>query len=306
MHLRILCLHGMGVDADVFRAQSSSFRSLLSEGYKFTFVNGPVFCDPSPGAAEFYDGPYRCWFDTPTREKVERSHQQMVEYIDNAGGFDLVMGFSQGAALAASMILHHQLDNPEASPLFKGAIFICSPLPFSRSTEYGIDVREHFGVKSDIKISRPTAIPTYLIADKYFLRNDEDLSGSEESNSTASSSTRSRTGNSSSPNTPGSTDLARGFQPGKLEKALHGADAEEPFYNIFHPDVDSARIEIPSGHIYGKEDGWRRHSMDLIRLCDPDKGVYSFEHDGGHEIPRHASEEICDLFEDVIMRAMLS
>lgn len=295
MHLRILCLHGMGVDASVFQAQTSSFRSLLPGNYQFTFVDGPVFCEPSLGAAEFYNGPYRCWYNTPTRTKVERCHRQMLEYLDNEGGFDLVMGFSQGAALAASLLLHHQEEYPDAAALFKGAIFICSPLPFSRSLDYGIDVRSHFGINSDHKTSRPTDVPSYLVADKYFLRNDKDLSDSE--GSSLSSSPGGRTNKIST--------ISAGFQADKLERALGEADVGGPFYNLFHPGVDSARIRIPTGHVYGARDSWRRHSMDLIGLCDSEAGIYSFEHDGGHEIPRHASEEICDLFEDVVMRATM-
>ncbi|MCJ1227278.1 hypothetical protein MMC12_003933 [Toensbergia leucococca] len=53
------------------------------------------------------------------------------------------MGFSQGASLAASLILHHQIEHPFAPPLFRFAIFICSTYAHSRSISLGKDVTEH-------------------------------------------------------------------------------------------------------------------------------------------------------------------
>jgi hypothetical protein len=66
--------------------------------------------------------------------------------------------------MAASLILHHQLSNPSSPPLFRAAIFLCAPLPFSSSLSYGIDSRAYFGVRNPSQnIRRPTVIPNYLI-----------------------------------------------------------------------------------------------------------------------------------------------
>lgn len=262
MTVRVLCLHGMGTDASILRAQLSPSLSLLPPSYSFTFPDAPILCDPSPGVEDFYNGPYRCWFNTPTTEKVAQANAYLKEFLTQSGPFDVVIGFSQGAALAASLLLHQRIEDPKAEPWFKAAIFICSPLPFVCYTEYGVDVRKYFGVLGPpLPSKRPTTVPDYLVADAYFRRNDKDLGGG---------------------------DGGSGGQ----------------FYNMFHPSVDQVRISIPTVHIYGRRDDWRRHSKDLVGLCDP-RHVLQFEHDGGHEVPRSASDEICDLYEEVVARAGL-
>lgn len=73
-----------------------------------------------------------------------------------------------------------------------------------------------------------------------------------------------------------------------------------PYYNMFHPTSDTVRLAIPTAHIYGAQDSWKRHGIDLLQLCTD---ATSFQHDGKHEIPSYASEEICDLVEELAMRA---
>lgn len=133
---------------------------------------------------------------------------------------------------------------------------------------------------------RPTTVPDYLVAEEYFLRNDKDIAG-----------------------------VARGFEKAddeseeswdsmKEEKGEEEGGEGGPYYNMLHPTVDKFRIRVPTAHVYGRKDSWRGHSMDLMGLCDSKKCV-KFEHDGGHEVPRSASEEMCDLFEELMARAGL-
>lgn len=282
MSIRVLCLHGMGTDSTVLRAQISNFVSLLASNFTFTFLDAPNFCDAAPGVADFYSGPYRCWFNTPTGEKVGKAIEQARQAIEEAGPFDVVMGFSQGAALAASMLLHQQIEHPDEEPLFKAAMFMCSPLPFTYNLDYGVDVRKYFGVDHltplPCRSKRPNSVPDHLIAPSWFLRNDKDLGEDRVAG------------------------VATGF--GKADVTPSKNMGGGPYYNMFHPSVDKVRITIPTAHVYGKRDSWRMHSMDLVGLCDS-KSSMKFQHDGGHEVPRAVSEEICDLFEDLVARAGL-
>lgn len=155
---------------------------------------------------------------------------------------------------------------------FKAAIFICSPLPFSRTPDRGLDCRKYFGFSTAAPLQkpRPTDVPSYLIPDEYFLRGEKGAT-------TAS--------------------LTQGF-------AIGASQSNSPiFYNMFHPEVDTVRILLPTAHLYGAKDSWRRHSLDLAELC-LDK--LTFEHGGGHEIPSYASEEICDTFEELAARIIMS
>ena len=140
-----------------------------------------------------------------------------------------------------------------------------SPIPFSKDLGHGINTRTYFGFRAP-KPSRtgcPTRIPDYLIADAAYLKSEE------------------KTIRNSS---------------GQLIQAC------ETYYQMFHPTVDSVRIDVPTAHIYGWKDPWRLHSMDLVKLCSDDLASV-FEHDGGHDIPRSVSEEICDGIETAIAKA---
>lgn len=95
MSVKILCLHGMGVNSEVFAIQTASFRALLPTYYQFQFVDAEQFCDPSPGAAEYFSGPYRCWYTSPSTAGVSRAHRKVEEIIKDQGPFQIVMGFSQ-------------------------------------------------------------------------------------------------------------------------------------------------------------------------------------------------------------------
>ena len=75
--------------------------------------------------------------------------------------------------------------------------------------------------------------------------------------------------------------------------------AEDVRYQMFHPSIDSIRIDIPTAHIYGRDDIWRLHSLDLAQLCRQDRSIM-YEHEGGHEIPKWASDEICDTIETLM------
>lgn len=193
------------------------------------------------------------------------------------------------------MILHHQIERPTDPPLFRAAIFICSPLPFSRSLDHGIDVRTYFGLKVTQPLSpaRPTTVPEYLIPEQYFLQRDE------RNDSIATSKSKDNGILTQNPTNTPSASLLAGFvaSTSSEDPAENG-----PFYNMFHASVDTLRIAIPTAHIYGRQDSWRHHSLDLIALCEE---PVAFEHDGGHEVPSSASEQICDVIEEVVAKAGL-
>jgi hypothetical protein len=165
----------------------------------------------------------------------------------------------------------------------KAAIFICSPLPFARTLDHGLDCRKHFNVPHSeaLPIIRPTQVPQHLIPDAYFLRNYS--SGESEAKERGHL-----------PRTDSGISLAEDFSEKPDPRACG------PYYNMFHPSCDSVRLDLPTAHVYGASDSWKGHSLDLLKLCANARG---FQHDGRHEIPQYASEEICDLIEDLTMRA---
>ena len=77
----------------------------------------------------FYPGPYYCYYNLPTHDLVQQAQSYIEEVIEDEGPFDGVIGFSQGAALAASIMLEHSKTRP-LEDTFKLSIFAGASLPF--------------------------------------------------------------------------------------------------------------------------------------------------------------------------------
>lgn len=119
---RILCLHGGGVTAAIFRAQFRSFlSSSLSSKFRFVFVDAPFYCEEGVGVVPVYAdwGPFRRWFrwlesheeiDAETcRDEIAYALKQGMDADEGRGEWVGVLGFSQGAKLAASLLYERQL-----------------------------------------------------------------------------------------------------------------------------------------------------------------------------------------------------
>ncbi|BCR89671.1 uncharacterized protein ACHE_50869S [Aspergillus chevalieri] len=126
--MKFLCLHGAGTNDEIFDLQSGGIRHSLEEkGHTFRFINGGVLSDPEPEIASIMDGPFYKHYtvNTPPGPTLSTALQYTLSIIEKEGPFDAVMGFSQGAALACSLLIHHAKTHPDESPLFKMAVFIC-------------------------------------------------------------------------------------------------------------------------------------------------------------------------------------
>ncbi|KAL4860668.1 hypothetical protein BDV12DRAFT_91895 [Aspergillus spectabilis] len=143
--MRFLCLHGGSTSGEIFEIQSGGLTaSLESKGHKFHFINGRLNSDCEPELKGIVPPPY---FNHYPRDKPPgRDLQTAIEYtyriIARDGPFDAVMGFSQGAALAFSLLQHHARSKgssadseSEPEPLFKVAVFICAGAPYELSGE---------------------------------------------------------------------------------------------------------------------------------------------------------------------------
>lgn len=141
----------------------------------FQFVNGPNEAPAAPGIAEYYQGPYYGFLDSgalPTAPQItqttgasksflprdglpedfvrglreiglrdvgfSRACDFVQHYVEQDDGepFDGVLGFSEGASVAAGVILR-QSEKKVTSP-FKFAIFMCCTVPPPRSD--GVDI----------------------------------------------------------------------------------------------------------------------------------------------------------------------
>ncbi|KAL8994706.1 MAG: hypothetical protein Q9169_005391 [Polycauliona sp. 2 TL-2023] len=127
LHLpRLLCLHGGGSNARIFKAQCRALRAELSHDFHFVFVDAPFPSEPGPDVTSVYQssnfGQYRRWLRSGPHQPYIPP-QEAVEAIEHAlddaklqsdrqgatGDWVGIFGFSQGAKMAASVLLRQQV-----------------------------------------------------------------------------------------------------------------------------------------------------------------------------------------------------
>ncbi|KAJ5484809.1 hypothetical protein N7539_004797 [Penicillium diatomitis] len=135
--MRFLCLHGASTNSEIFQIQTGGLRQPLEEkGHSFTFLNGNVPSSCEEGLEGVVDGPfYSHYARDPALPGIQlaEAFEHVQRAIKREGPFDAVMGFSQGAALAAALIAHDAKENPSGPPLFRAGVFICSASPWESS-----------------------------------------------------------------------------------------------------------------------------------------------------------------------------
>uniref|UniRef100_A0A7S4BID9 Serine hydrolase domain-containing protein n=1 Tax=Chrysotila carterae TaxID=13221 RepID=A0A7S4BID9_CHRCT len=138
--MKVLCLHGGGVNSKVMEYQTGNLRRALGDKTHFEYLNGPrEWADPvDPRLLRFFgDGPYFGWYGvsddadpsrahtdklldetiTFTYEQVEEGLDYVEAKIQASGPFDAIMGFSQGSIVATmltarAMARHTAGDGP--------------------------------------------------------------------------------------------------------------------------------------------------------------------------------------------------
>ena len=175
-----------------------------------------------------------------------------MEVVRDEGPFDAVLGFSQGSALAASIVLHEALKPSLADP-FKMAVFLSTTMPFDlgsgklRLTYDGINslTAVHQNDNGDnldeTGIDWMTDCRSAAVIDEFEARRPK---------------------------------YQRPKQPQSIDVLLR-----------YHPSTHSQRIRIPTAHIIGAQDEFADHGRSLAGMCEP-RLTRIVTHDGGHQLPR--------------------
>ncbi|KAF7176940.1 hypothetical protein CNMCM7691_004365 [Aspergillus felis] len=141
--MKVLCLHGKGTSGAIFKSQTASFRSHLTDlRIDFDFIDG---CYPSTAAAGidlFYPAPYYSFWEDDSPEAIQETCTWLKGLIAQRGPYDAVMMFSQGCSLGAAMLLLHQAQDPTQPPPFKAAIFICGGPPLKLLDGIGFEISD--------------------------------------------------------------------------------------------------------------------------------------------------------------------
>ncbi|KAL2830267.1 serine hydrolase FSH [Aspergillus cavernicola] len=152
--MRFLCLHGGNTSGEIFEIQSGGIsQSLAAAGHSFTYINGRLNSECEPELKGIVPPPFYTHYprDIAPGEDLLKAIEYTHRIISRDGPFDAVMGFSQGAALAFSLLVHHAEKNgPSAPPLFKAAVFICAGAPYDLSGRTVFRLPE--GAESPVKI----------------------------------------------------------------------------------------------------------------------------------------------------------
>jgi pimeloyl-ACP methyl ester carboxylesterase len=125
LHLpRILCLHGGGTNARIFKAQCRRIITQLDSEFRFVFAEAAFSSDAGSDVLSVYSqwGPFKRWLRwlpehawVSPENVVAKLDYQLAEAMhqdDERGGtgaWVALLGFSQGAKIAASLLYRQQL-----------------------------------------------------------------------------------------------------------------------------------------------------------------------------------------------------
>lgn len=150
---RILCLHGGGASGTIFRIQTCRLQRVLQEHFQLVFIDAPYESAPGPGVLPFFEGldSYFRWVAwgnyAGTRTPEERAVEEQVvtekleeafaQEADRGAPFVGVMGFSQGARVAAGILLRKQSGELKHQHLRFGVLLAGTYPPLCQPTHAG-------------------------------------------------------------------------------------------------------------------------------------------------------------------------
>ncbi|CAJ2512532.1 Uu.00g055470.m01.CDS01 [Anthostomella pinea] len=152
--MRFLCLHGRGTSAKIFEMQTARIRQALGRDHDFVFVNGTVPADPDVGAATVTDEYFGYVGDSVSQYR--ELYDDLMDVVKAQGPFDGLMGFSEGGAVAAWMLLENA-RHPHTFGALKCAIFFSAAVPFDPEVIRDGIVRAVDPATDGVLIKIPTA-----------------------------------------------------------------------------------------------------------------------------------------------------
>jgi pimeloyl-ACP methyl ester carboxylesterase len=139
----LLCIHGAGGSANIFRVQTARLRWALRHEFEFVYTTAPFISEPGPGVLPLFQGmdPYHSWFEKDIAEQpgaktsvsdrllavngpirtVVEGWQEENPQIPIVG----VLAFSEGALVAALLMWQQQMGRLSWFPKMSVAMFIC-------------------------------------------------------------------------------------------------------------------------------------------------------------------------------------
>ncbi|XP_011097505.1 esterase AGAP003155 isoform X1 [Sesamum indicum] len=104
---RILCLHSFRTSGRIFQMMISRWPENVTGELDLVFADAPFPAEGKSDVEGIYDPPYFEWFKSDKEFKEFYDFEKCLNYLEDFmlthGPFDGVLGFSQGATLAAAL-----------------------------------------------------------------------------------------------------------------------------------------------------------------------------------------------------------
>ncbi|CAK8569048.1 unnamed protein product [Lathyrus sativus] len=104
---RILCLHGFRTSGQILKKLVSRWPETVLQKLDLVFIDGQFPAQGKSDVEGIFDPPYYEWFQANEDFSEYRNFEECLTYIEDFmlenGPFDGVLGFSQGAFLAAAL-----------------------------------------------------------------------------------------------------------------------------------------------------------------------------------------------------------
>ncbi|KAL3479545.1 serine hydrolase FSH [Aspergillus californicus] len=295
--MKIVYLHPWGASAEIFESQISPICALIGESHEYVFLDGPVSCGPAKEIPPSMPGPFHNWYDGLSSSQVREAHDFVMDVIEDEGPFDGVIGFSQGAALALSILYHHEICHPNRPPLFRFAIFFCAVLSISPDPMFNSDIiSKYFRYYKQVKQDEASE------NDKATMDDEFERSFSQDDKNATHKLSRLKNHRAMLLLPGQKAALVRELFTLVRQLVENAADHDyaaktqwktrggiEEFPRVYHPLINTQRVSVPTVHIIGRSDPLRRHSELQARLCSKSlTRIVEFE--GVHKVPHKMND----------------
>lgn len=173
LHLpRILCLHGGGTNARIFRAQCRVLEAQLKNKFRLCYAEAPFASNAGPDVLSAYEewGPFKRWLrwlpshpeiDAQTAiDEIEESLYAAMDEDDLKGATGEwvgLLGFSQGAKMCASLLYRQQMQmNGNSWPQWRFAVLLAGRAPLVSLDLFNADMPIDFYAGPENILTLPT------------------------------------------------------------------------------------------------------------------------------------------------------
>jgi pimeloyl-ACP methyl ester carboxylesterase len=117
---KVLCLHGEGTSAEIFRIQIREIVRRLGSDFDFVFVNAPFTTVAGEGVADFFPPPYYNWI---LPGQAAATWEYLDQKIAELGPFVGIVAFSQGCRVTTALLQRQAIRESAGEAAGTGFLF---------------------------------------------------------------------------------------------------------------------------------------------------------------------------------------